>query len=67
MKQTYFTIGEIFRLGLLKTFDGQPYKHKASISNIVAKLSTKSLQTKWGLAKTLSEEQIEEFNNKWRE
>ena len=60
----HYTIGEIFRLGLLKNFDGKPYKHKATISKIVNQMTTKSKQTRWGIAKTLSEKQIKEYNYK---
>lgn len=63
-KIKYYTIGEIFRLGLLRSYDGTPYKHKASVSNIVNKMKTKTMDTKWGPAKVISEEQIEEYNSK---
>jgi len=58
----HFTIGEVFRLGLLKDFSGKPYKHKATISNIVKRLKWKERKTPWGVAKTISEKQIEEWN-----
>ncbi len=60
----YFSIGEIFRLGLLKNFDGEPYKHKSTVSKIVNKMTTKTVKTRWGIAKTLSEKQIQEYNDR---
>ena len=63
MKQ--FTIGEIFRLGLLKTFRGEAYKDKATVSRVVSKLGSKEKLTPWGMAKTLSEKQIRDWNNRF--
>jgi len=60
----HYSIGEIFRLGLLKNFDGVPYKHKATVSKIVARLPYKEEKTRWGVSKTLSEKHIEEYNNR---
>lgn len=60
----HYTIGEIFRLGLLKNFDGEPYKHKASLSKIVNALNPGTKKTPWGEAKTLSDKVIKEYNQK---
>lgn len=58
----YYTIGEIFRLGLLKNFDGEPYKHKASISRYVSRMNWRTRKTRWGDAKEVSEKEIGRFN-----
>ena len=58
----YYTIGEIFRLGLLKTWDGQPYKNKDSVSRVVNKLKYKTVKTRWGVAKALSMAEIDKHN-----
>lgn len=60
-----YTIGEIFRLQLLKNHKGEPYKHKATISKIVNSLSPNIKKTAFGDAKVLSEKQIAEYNNRW--
>ena len=62
----YFTIGEIFRLGLLKNHRGEPYRNKTEVSRIVGKLKFKERKTPWGLAKTISEKQVEEWNVKFK-
>lgn len=61
----YYTIGEVFRLGLLKNFDGTPYKHKATISRIVSKMKLTEKKTAFGIAKTISEDQIKELNGRF--
>lgn len=57
-----YTIGEIYRLGLLKNFDGEPYKHKATVSKIVKSLPYREVKTRWGISKMLSEKYIKEYN-----
>jgi len=58
----YFTIGQIHKLGLLKNFEGEPLKHKASVSNVVNRLDYKVVDTKWGTGKALSQKQIDMYN-----
>ena len=58
----YFTIGEIYRLGLLKSFDGKPYRHKATISRYVNQMKFSLRMTRWGLAKEVSATEIKRFN-----
>lgn len=57
-----FTMGEIFRLGLLKNYKGEPYASKASLVRIIAKLNPIKKQTPWGVANCLTQEQIDSFN-----
>lgn len=57
-----YTIGEIFRQGLLKNFSGKPYADKASVSKIVHRLSPETKETPWGTAKCLTLKQINFFN-----
>ena len=61
----YYTLGEIFRLGLLKGFDGKPYKHKATVSRIVRGAKFKNVKTRFGMAKGLTIQQIEKLNKRW--
>ena len=56
------TLGQIFKLGLLKNSKGEPYKHRATISSIASKLGTEDTKTQWGMAKTLTEDQIMRYN-----
>jgi hypothetical protein len=58
----YYTIGEVFRQGLLKNHKGESYKHKASISKIFGKLSTKTKKTPWGEAKLIDDKTIQKLN-----
>lgn len=62
-----YTIGEIYRLKLLKNHNGEPYKHKGTIAKIVSKLNPTTKKSPWGLAVCLSEKQINDYNNKWKE
>lgn len=62
MKQKYYSIGEVFRLGLLKNHEGQPYKHKATISKVVSSLKFRQRKTAWGPSKEVSMAEIERYN-----
>lgn len=57
-----YTIGEIFRLKLLKNHLGEPYKHKATLSKIVNKIGAKTIKTAFGEGKVLTEKQINDYN-----
>ena len=57
-----YTIGEVFRLGLLKNWKGEPYKDKASISRIVSKMKFETKKTAWGMARVVSEKEIHKMN-----
>lgn len=57
-----YTIGEIFRLGLLKSHTGEPYKDKATISRIVGKMKFSLKKTPWGMAKVITVKDIEKHN-----
>ena len=65
-KQTLFTIGEIYRLGLLKTAEGEPYKTIISVSVLINKQKYHNKLTKYGMAKCLDNYQIEKLNNRWK-
>jgi len=58
-----YTIGEVFRLGLLKNYQGKPYKHKATISKLINLLNYDIIETAYGPAKVVSKEEIERSNN----
>lgn len=57
-----YTIGEIYRLGLLKNHKGEPYKDKSTVAKIVATLGFVTKKTPWGTAKCLTKDQIELYN-----
>jgi len=64
-KEQLFTIGDIFRQGLLKTAEGEPYLTKRSVLSLVNKCEYHNKLTKYGMAKCLTMKQIEELNNRW--
>ena len=57
-----YTIGEIFRLGLLKNHKGEPYKDKGTVSKALSKLPYTTKKTAWGSAKYFSIKDIESYN-----
>ena len=63
----HYTIGQIYKLGLLKNYQGEPYKNKATVSRIVGKMKWKSGKTPWGDAKVVSEDQILKHNTDFKE
>lgn len=60
-----YTIGEIFRGKLLLSHLGTPYTSKAAILHIANKLGTVDKTTPWGMARCLSDQQIETHNKNW--
>lgn len=52
----YYTLGEIFRLGLIKDKKGKPYKHKASVTNFFKRsgIQLKVRKTKFGYEKMIT-------------
>jgi len=60
-----YTIGEIFRQGLLKNHKGEPYAHKASVSKALSKCEYEISHTPFGESKCFTEEKINELNKKW--
>lgn len=61
----YYTIGEIFRLKLLLNHKGEPYTAKATISKIVNQMVWRPRKSPFGIAKEVSEKEIQKHNNKW--
>lgn len=59
----YYTIGQIFKLGLLKNYKGEPYKQKATISRIVSTLPHIKRPTPFGVSKVVSEKVIAKYND----
>ena len=57
-----YTIGEIYKQGLLKNWKGESYKDKASVSKVVNRMKFKIKKTPFGEAKTITEKQIEDYN-----
>jgi hypothetical protein len=60
-----YTIGQIFKLGLLKNWEGKPYKDKASVSKVVNSMRYKTVITPFGKSKVINDKQILEHNNKF--
>lgn len=54
-----FTIGQIYRLGLLKNREGESYKNKATISRIVNRMKFTIVVTPWGPAKAVSQKELD--------
>ena len=64
MKKEY-SIGLIFRLGLLKNHKGKPYSSKTAVSAVVSRLKHKEIKSPYGMAKVVSEKEIERWNKHW--
>jgi len=60
----YFSLGQIFKHGMMLNRDGQPYKHRASLSHVIEKLDYKIKKIQGGMAKVLTKEQIDDYNTK---
>lgn len=60
--ETLYTVGQIFRGGLLKNHLGKPYAHKSTVAGLVQKLSPTEKLTPWGKSFCLTEKQIEKYN-----
>lgn len=66
MEKKYYTAGEIHRLGLLKTFYGEPYKQKASVTQIVKHMeNVQKVPTPHGVGFAVPVEEIEKYNAHW--
>ncbi len=59
-----YTLGEIYRLKLLKNHEGKPYSSKGALSHVFQMLPYKTKKTPWGDAKCLTQAQIDAFNKK---
>lgn len=62
-----YTIGQIYRLGLLKNHFGKPYGDKATISRIVNLMDYKEIDTPFGKAKLVSIKEINKHNRKYEQ
>ncbi len=65
MKKVY-TLGEVFRLGLLKNHAGEPYKNKATVLKIIRTLKHTKRATPWGEAYAVTPAEIARHNKKIR-
>lgn len=66
-EEKLYSLGEIFKLGLLKNASGEAYKHKATISRVVALMDFVEVKTPHGMSKCLTEEQINNHNKKYEQ
>ena len=57
-----FTIGQIYKLCLLKNSKGEPWKSRTTVMRIVNKLDYVTIKASYGTSKCLTKEQIEEHN-----
>ena len=62
----HYTIGQIYKLGLLKNYQGEPYKDKATVSRVVRGLNWSERTTPWGKGKVISEKEIATWNNRFK-
>jgi len=60
----YYTIGEIYRLGLLKSHSGKPYMDKATVSRIVRSANYQNIDTPFGPGKRISKKEIDRINKR---
>jgi len=60
-----YTIGEIYRLGLLKNHNGEPYKDKATVSRQLQNQVHSEKNTPFGTAKMYSQKIIDNLNARW--
>ena len=63
MEQLY-SIGQVFRLGLLKNHKGKPYTSKASVSKVISKLKTTKKMTPFGMGTFIHSAEIAKHNKK---
>lgn len=59
------SIGQILREKVLVNHRGEPYKHKGTVSKLLANKPHKIEKTAFGQAKTYSKEVIDELNGRW--
>lgn len=60
-----YTIGEVFRNKLLLNASGEPYKDKATVSNVLSKYPHTVRKTPNGPAKIYTETTIKQANKRW--
>lgn len=61
-----YTLGEIHRLGLLKSHTGEPYKHKATISRIMSRMKMPKGRTLHGMGYRIPMTAIRAHNKRMR-
>jgi hypothetical protein len=61
----YFTVGEIFRLKLLKNHEGKPYGDKSTVSRIAHNLNGERKMTPWGMGWSIPGSEITRWNKQW--
>jgi len=60
-----YTLGEIWRRGLLKSKTGKPYTHKATVRNMVLQhMKYNRVTSKWGKSFAVSDAEIKKFNRR---
>ena len=59
------SIGEILREKVLLNHEGKPYKHKATVSKLLADKPHKIVKTPFGDSKIFSQDVIDELNARW--
>lgn len=62
-----YTIGEIYRLQLLKNAAGKPYKDKATVSNLLARYPHTKKMTKYGISKLYTQDTVDDINRRFHE
>lgn len=62
--QTY-TIGEIYRLKLLKNHKGEPYANKPTVSKVLNSYPHEIVETPFGPSKIFTQATIDKLNSRW--
>jgi hypothetical protein len=62
----FYTIGQIFRLGLLKNNKGEAYKDKASVSNVLKTYEATEKKTPFGMSRMFPDTLIAKLNSRWQ-
>lgn len=62
----HYTLGEIYRLGLLKNNKGEPYKSKGAVSVASRGLKRKKTASAFGPSYMISQAEIDRFNAAWK-
>jgi hypothetical protein len=60
-----YTIGEIYRLRLLKNHKGEPYSDKATVSKELKHQPFETKKTPFGESKLFSDKVISSLNARW--
>ena len=61
-----YTLGEIHRLGLLRNFEGKPYRHRSTITDLMRHYPHELVKVKNGTAKMYTQQVIDAVNSRFK-